>query len=286
MNPYISLVRPRQYLKNVLIFFPAFFALRITELELLFRTSLGFIGFCAIASSVYILNDYVDLSEDRQHPVKQKRALASGAANLKPAWGVMLVLVSVGLGIFVQLSIEALLLVVAYILLNTAYSFFLKRIPIIDVFVIGLGFLIRIAVGATIEKIPLSMWILLMTFLGALFMGFAKRRADVLLANQGKTVRKSIDGYNLEFINSAMIVMASVLIVAYISYAISPVTQANFQSEHLYLTVFFVLLGILRYMQLTFVEERGGNPTNILLQDRFLQLTILGWVVAFVILIY
>ena len=134
--------------------------------------------------------------------------------------------------------------------------------------------------------IELSMWIVLMTFLGALFMALAKRRDDVLLAADGKQVRKSIDGYNLEFINSAMMVMASVLIVSYISYTISPEVQSKFDSQNLYFTVFLVILGVLRYMQITFVEEKSGSPTKILLGDFFLQLTIAGWFITFVILIY
>ncbi|MEL6593165.1 MAG: prenyltransferase, partial [Bacteroidota bacterium] len=147
---------------------------------------------------------------------------------------------------------------------------------------------IRVVVGSLVveEPIALSMWIVLMTFLGALFLALAKRRDDVLLAEEGNKVRKSIDGYNLEFINGAMMIMASVLIVSYISYVSATEVQENLHSNQLYVTVLFVILGVLRYMQITFVEERSGSPTRILLGDRFIQLTLLGWVLTYVVLIY
>jgi len=286
LRPYISLLRPQQYLKNGLIFFPAFFALRITEGPLLLHTSLAFLAFCLIASGVYIFNDWADREEDRRHPVKRLRPLAAGSLPAAHALALMALLWLVGLLLFALLSSHGLLLALAYIGLNLAYSLFLKKMAIIDLTIIALGFVLRIAVGAAIGQIPLSMWIILMTFLGALFLGLAKRRDDVLLASEGNQVRQAIQGYNLPFINGAMMVMASVLIVSYISYTISPEVIHRFGSQYLYLTVFFVLLGILRYMQITLVEQQSGHPTQVLLHDRFLQLTILGWLLTFVVLIY
>ena len=154
------------------------------------------------------------------------------------------------------------------------------------VIIIAMGFEIRILWGGESGDIPLSMWIIIITYLLALFLGLAKRRDDVLLAAQGNKVRKSIRGYNLEFINGGMMIMASVLIVAYISYTVSREVQLKFDSEYLYITVLFVIMGIFRYMQITFVEKRSGNPSKILLTDPFLQITILCWVITFIILIY
>jgi 4-hydroxybenzoate polyprenyltransferase len=288
MKAYFQLLRPHQYLKNLVLFLPAFFALRITEGAVLLRVSLAVLGFSLVASAVYILNDYLDRAEDAKHPVKKHRPLASGVIPARNALILMGVLLLIGIPGFWFLDKFAFYLVSGYVFLNVLYTFRLKHIPILDIFVIALGFLIRISVGANVAQphIPLSMWMELMIFLGALFLALAKRRDDVLLAADGKKVRKSIAGYNLEFINGAMMIMASVLIVSYISYTISPEVQAKLGSDQLYLTVFFVLLGVLRYMQITLVEERSGSPTKLFLRDRFLQLTILAWLLMFALLIY
>ena len=288
LRDYLTLMRPHQYVKNLVLFLPAFFALRITEGAVLRDLAIAGGAFSLLASAVYILNDYLDRAEDRQHPEKRHRPLAAGRIPALRALLLMLTLVLIGVPVFYFLDPLAFVLASGYVFMNVLYTFWLKHIPILDITIIALGFLIRIAVGATVvtPDIPLSMWIELMIFLGALFLGLAKRRDDVLLAAGGREVRKAIHGYNLEFINGAMMIMASVLIVAYISYTISPEVRAKFHTEHLYLTVFFVLIGVLRYMQITFVEERSGSPSRILLRDVFLQLTILGWLVTFVLLIY
>lgn len=288
LRDYLTLMRPHQYIKNLVIFAPAFFALRITETDTLLRMLIGVVGFSLIASAVYILNDYLDREEDRQHPKKKDRPLASGRIAPVRALLLMSALLLVTLPTLYWLDHQAAYLVSAYVFMNILYTFRLKHVPIIDIFIIALGFLLRVATGAALAEphIPLSMWMVLIIFLGALFLGLAKRRDDVLLAADGRKVRRNIDGYNLEFINGAMMIMASVLIVSYISYTISPEVQAKFQNQNLYVTVFFVLLGVLRYMQITFVEERSGSPSKLFLRDIFLQLTILGWVLAFVFLLY
>lgn len=285
-------MRPHQYIKNVLIFFPAFFAKKIglggvPDMYLLLQTLGAFVAFCLFASTVYILNDYADRADDRKHPQKKFRPLASGAVQPQAAFVQMGFQLVLGTILFLWAGgWSVLLLGLAYLVMNTAYSFKLKHIPIIDLVVIATGFVMRLFIGAMVGEIALSMWIILMTFLLALFLGLAKRRDDVLLLAQGKKVRKAIDGYNLEFINGAMIMMASVTLVAYISYTISPESQGFFQNKNLYYTVFWVILGILRYLQITFVEEKSGSPTKVLLKDIFLQLTILGWLVTFGVLIY
>lgn len=288
IRDYLTLMRPHQYVKNLVLFFPALFALQLTldHGEIIWKIAIGTVAFSLVASAVYILNDYIDRDHDREHPTKKDRPLASGRVKASTALTLMGVLVVLGLGIFAWLSMSALYLAIGYLIMNVLYSIRLKHIPIIDIFIIALGFVIRIAIGSEVGDIPLSMWIILMTYLLALFLALAKRRDDVLLAAGGKKVRKSIDGYNLEFINGAMMVMASVLIVSYISYTIAPDGGKKFGSEYLYITVFFVLLGILRYMQITFVEQKSGSPTQVLFKDLFLQLTLLGWLVTFVLLIY
>ena len=170
--------------------------------------------------------------------------------------------------------------------MNILYSIWLKHIPILDVSIIGVGFVLRIFAGTAVIQSETSMWIVVMTFLLALFLAFAKRRDDVLLSYDAKNVRKNIIGYNLEFINTAMAIMASVIIVAYISYSVSEEVIKRLNTEYLYLTVFFVIIGIFRYLQITFIEEKSGSPTKIFYEDLFIQLTIIFWITAFGLIIY
>lgn len=287
-NLYLQLLRPHQYVKNLILFLPAFFSMDILKEAVWTKTALGVIAFSLVASAVYILNDYLDREEDRQHPGKKNRPLASGSIPASHALGMMIGLLLVGIPTFYWLDVQAFYLVSLYVFMNVLYSFWLKHIPIIDLNIIALGFLIRIGTGAFLADpdILLTSWIVILIFLGALFIGLAKRREDVLLASEGQETRKAIKGYNLEFINSGMVIMASVMIVAYISYTLDKEIQTKFESEQLYLTVFFVILGILRYLQLTFVENKSGNPSELFLKDPFLILTVLGWAGTFVWLIY
>jgi 4-hydroxybenzoate polyprenyltransferase len=250
------------------------------------KTLLVYGAFCLVASSIYILNDYIDREDDRKHPAKRFRPLAAGTVSEKTALIAMFLLALTGSLISLMVGVKIFYFIATYIIINILYSFKLKHIAIIDVFIISIGFILRLFIGASVGNIPLSMWIVLMTFLLALFLAFAKRRDDVLLALEGTKTRKSIDGYNLEFINGAMTIMAAVVIVSYIFYTISPDVQDKHQSKSLYLTVFFVLLGVLRYMQITFVEGKSGSPTKVLIKDVFLQLVLLGWLGSFIFLIY
>ncbi|MEL6699724.1 MAG: UbiA prenyltransferase family protein [Bacteroidota bacterium] len=276
---YLQLMRPHQYLKNLVIFLPAFFAQRILELALLTDLFLGWAGFSLLASSIYIFNDYRDREDDRAHPIKKARPLAAGTVQVSWALGLMGGLMFLGIGLIAWVHPKGLFIAGIYIAVNLGYSLGLKHVPILDLTQIAIGFLLRISLGAVLAVpfIPLSGWIVMMIFLGALFLGLAKRRDDLILAQQGHKVRKSIDGYNLTFVNGAMILMGSVLIVAYISYTLSPQTQAKFETPYLYTTAFLVVLGILRYLQLVFVEEKGGEPTRLFLSDISLKILITAW---------
>ncbi len=163
----------------------------------------------------------------------------------------------------------------------------LKHIAILDVAIIATGFVLRLFVGAAVTEIELSMWIVVITFLLALFMALAKRRSDVLLfLNTGARTRKVIDGYNLRFLDSAMAIMASVVIVSYILYTTSAEVLERIPNNYLYLTALFVIVGILRYMQIAFVDEDSGSPTEILWRDRFMQLNLVCWLAVFAWILY
>lgn len=287
MRPYLQLLRLHQYVKNGFILAPLFFAFRFTDLHLLGNLVVVALGFSFVASAIYILNDYFDREADRQHPTKRNRPLAAGSVTVPGAFAMFGGLLGLGGAMIGLVSLDALLITGLYVLNNLLYSYRFKHVPILDVTQIALGFVLRLYVGQAAGEglTPLSMWIVLVTFMLALFLGFAKRRDDVLLALDGNKVRKAIDGYNLEFINGAMMLMASVTIVSYISYTISAEVISRLHTDQLYYTVLFVVVGILRYMQITFVEQKSGSPTKVLLRDLFLQLCIVGWLITFIALV-
>jgi 4-hydroxybenzoate polyprenyltransferase len=271
----------------MLIFAPLFFSSRITELNLLFNAFTAFIAFSLCASSVYILNDYKDRHEDRLHPKKKHRPIAAGDISTKSALFLMSVLAMLGGLLMAAVSISALYVLLAYIVINIGYSLHLKHVALVDVTLIAIGFVLRLFVGACATQTNLSAWIIIMTFLLALFLALAKRRDDVLIFQEtGQKMRLVIDGYNLKLIDGLMMISAAVVIVAYMLYTVSPDIAPWIQSKYLCLTALFVILGIMRYLQIAFVENESGSPTMVLLRDRFLQMTIAGWVVSFMWVIY
>jgi len=283
----IRLMRLHQYIKNLFIFLPLFFALKIMDIPLLIHAFIAFIAFSLVASAIYTFNDYHDIEEDRQHPIKRNRPLASGAITKSQALIIIAILVVGGVGLMTTLSFKAVGILSVYVVMNIAYTFYLKHIAILDIVTIAIGFVLRLFIGSAVTDIPLSMWIVVMTFLLALFMALAKRRDDVLIfLDTGKKMRKTVDGYNLQFLDTSMAIMASVVIVAYTIYTTSPEVIARVHSEYLYLTALFVILGVLRYLQVAFVFKDSGSPTKIVLKDRFMQLTLLGWVISFAWILY
>ena len=281
------LARPHQYIKNFFIFMPLFFDKKITEPGLLSNTFLSFIAFSLTASAVYILNDYCDIEDDRHHPTKKNRPLASGAVRKLDAIIIMAVLLVTGILLMVFLSFNATEILAIYVFINIAYSLYIKHIAILDVTVIAIGFVLRIFIGSAMTGISLSMWIVIMTFLLALFLALAKRRDDVLIyMDSGKKRRKVIDGYNLVFLDIAMGIMAAVVIVAYIIYTTSPEVITRVYNKHLYLTALFVIIGIMRYLQIVFIFKNSSSPTMVVLKDRFMQLTLTGWIVSFAWILY
>jgi decaprenyl-phosphate phosphoribosyltransferase len=274
-------MRVDQYIKNVFIFLPILFSLKISNTSLLLSSFIAFIAFSMVASAVYIMNDLHDIDEDNAHPIKKHRPIASGAISKKHAVIIMLVLLLFGILLILSVSLEASSIIALYFFMNIAYTFYLKRIAIVDINIISIGFILRLFVGSSVTNIILSKWIIIMTFLLALFLALSKRRDDVIIfSDTGRKMRKSIDGYNLAFLDASMSIMASVVIVAYTIYT------ASFNSEYLYLTTFFVILGILRYLKIALVHKNSGSPTRIVNGDRFMKLILICWVVSFSLILY
>ncbi|HEU0109587.1 MAG TPA: decaprenyl-phosphate phosphoribosyltransferase [Flavisolibacter sp.] len=284
---YIQLLRPRDWAKNLFLFIPLFFSGDLFHWELYPQLFLGFIAFSLIASSIYIINDYRDIEDDRKHPEKFKRPLASGAVSKTMAILICISLVVAGFAIAWFIRDKFLFVLGIYFALNLGYSFGLKTIPILDIIIVAIGFVLRIKGGAVIAMIGLSEWLNIMVFLLALFMAIGKRRDDVLLKlSHGTDMRKSIKGYNLEYLNVVLSLVCAVIVVAYFMYTMSTEVIVRMGTYRLYYTCLFVLAGILRYLQLIFVQASAGSPTKILYKDRFIQLTILFWIASFYLIIY
>lgn len=286
LRDLLGLLRPHQWLKNLFLFIPAFFGERFLEPAVMGRVSAGFLAFSLVAGSVYILNDMKDREADGRHPEKSKRPLASGRVGIRAACILMAVAAMAGLGLAASLDWAFFLILGAYFVMNVGYSMELKHVALVDICIIALGFYLRIMAGGTLGDIPISKWLVIMTFLLAVFLALAKRRDDVLIfLAKGERMRVSLDGYNLEFINSAMTLMAAVTLVSYIMYTVSE-EVAHRMGESVYLSAFFVILGLLRYLQITLVEGKSGSPTKVLMRDRFIQACLLGWVAFFAVLLY
>jgi len=281
MKDIVKLLRPHQYVKNIFIFAPILFAFEFS-LDKFESSFVAFVLFCMISSSIYILNDIFDIKEDQKHPKKRYRPIASGAISKKSATTLFMIFSFLSLLSAYLYNINLFYIFVIYFVLNVAYSLGLKHISLVDIFIISTGFVLRLFAGSVVTDVKLSSWIILITFLLAVFLALAKRRDDVLLFLKGERTRKNIDGYNLEFINASMVLMAAVVVVSYILYTVSDSVTQKFNTEYLFVTSFFVILGILRYMQITFVEQESGSPTKIVLRDRFLQFCLLFWIASFI----
>jgi len=286
--PYIKLIRPQQWVKNIFVFLPIFFAGRIMDLNLFGRTIIVFFAFSMIASAVYCINDIRDAEADRQHPVKRSRPIASGQVSIKIAILITIVLCigSVVLSLLTGGYLPCIV-ILCYFLINLAYCYKLKQYAIIDVFILSSGFVLRLAAGGFACDIELSPWIVSLTFLISLFLAFAKRRDDVVIQiNRGVSIRKSVRRYNLQFLDMTLCLIGAITVVSYMMYTISSDVMDCLDSRYIYVTSIFVLAGILRYLQVTIVDSRSGSPTKILLKDRFIQGCILCWIVLFCSIIY
>lgn len=288
----LKLIRPHQWLKNVFVMIPMFFGGSLLDPSDIRASVVTFFAFSFIASSVYCFNDIIDVEADRRHPVKCKRPIASGAISVRSAWALMALMFLLSVGTVFLLDtyphvINVGLVILIYYILNILYCSKLKQYAIVDVCIIAFGFVLRVLAGGFATDIALSKWLVLMTFLLTLFLSFAKRRDDVLRMNEtGEPPRKNTIRYNLTFINQAITITASVTLVCYIMYTVSPEVVNRFHSDLLYLTSVFVLLGLLRYIQITVVDKRSGDPTKMMLRDRFTQCVVLLWALTFLVLIY
>lgn len=287
----LILIRPKQWIKNMFVFIPMFFAGELFDLHSLCLCAVTFLAYSFMASSIYCYNDIVDADADRRHPVKCHRPVASGAVSVRLAYTLMSLMAVLSVAVVLLLPPEVMASVLAvvlfYYLLNLSYCSKLKQYAIVDVCIVAFGFVLRILAGGFACEVTPSNWLVIMTFLLTLFMSFAKRRDDVLRMNEtGEPPRKNTVRYNLTFINQAITITASVTLVCYIMYTVSPEVTERFDTPYLYLTFVFVLLGLLRYIQIAVVDKKSGDPTKVILHDHFSQMIVVAWVLSFLLMIY
>jgi decaprenyl-phosphate phosphoribosyltransferase len=288
LSEYIRLARPNHYVKNGFVWIPLFFGHKLNDLQAVINTFWAFLAFCLTASVVYVLNDLLDVHEDRLHPVKKLRPIASGAITAKQATGFLLLFLVLAVTVSLAfLSNNLLFILMAYLFLNLVYSFSLKHFAVIDVVCIATGFVLRVFAGGIAAEVPVSHWLVIIVFLLSIFLALAKRRDDLILHAQGhNNARRSLPHYNMDFVSHGMVAMTSITIVSYILYTVSPEVVSKHGTNQLYLTTFWVVIGFLRYMQLTFVHQISGSPTAILLRDIFLQVVLVLWLISFYLLLY
>jgi len=280
-------MRPQQWIKNFFIFAAIIFSQNIFNLPLLLKTIIAFVSFCLLSSSLYILNDLKDLEEDKLHPLKSKRPLASGRLKKSTAFLSFIVLSTLSLILAITLNRYFFMIALVYFFLQVAYSVRLKHVVILDVFVIATGFLIRVVAGGLAIEVTISSWFLICTILLALFLAISKRRHElVLLEDSASDHRPILEEYNPYLLDQMIAVVTASTLVAYCLYTISEETVAKFGTTKLIFTVPFVLYGIFRYLYLIHQKTEGGSPEVLIIKDRPLLIDIFLWIASAILILY
>ncbi len=283
----VSSMRIQQWIKNLFIFAALIFSAHLFRLDDLFLTIGGFILFSLSVSGVYLFNDVIDLEKDKLHPVKSNRPLPAGLLSIKIAIIFSFILILVGLIGAFQLGTNFGIVLLIYIVLNIWYTYQLKSIVILDVMTIATGFVLRVIAGAVLIGVPTSEWLIICTILLSLFLGFSKRRHELIVLDvHANSHRSVLQHYSPYFLDQMIGIVTATTVMSYALYTISEETVKKFGTTHLIYTVPFVLYGIFRYLYLVHKKEEGGNPTKLALTDLPLLLTIVLWIVVVTIIIY
>lgn len=286
LSALLKTMRPRQWTKNGFVFFALVFDKQLFLIDPFLRILEGFFLFCLISSAVYLFNDILDIEADRQHPEKRNRPLASGKLPIGVAWGAAILLTAVAIPIGYSISHAFAGIITLYLAINLLYSRWLKHVPILDVFIVSSGFVLRVAAGValiTVERF--SPWLYMITTLFSLYLGFGKRRAEMSLLEQGAgSHRKVLDGYTLPLLDQLITIVSGTTIVTYSLYTF---TAPNLPENHsMMLTIPFVMYGIFRYLQLIQTGHAAGAPEEVALKDRPLQATVLLWIITVIAIFY
>jgi 4-hydroxybenzoate polyprenyltransferase len=288
MPAIVRLLRPLQWLKNGFVFTPLIFSKHLFERDYYEQAVLACFVFCLSSSIVYIINDIIDREGDKLHPVKRLRPIASGEISVSRAIFVAAVLCVLSIAGSMLLPVYFQYTMLAYVLLQVAYSFSLKHIVIVDLFVIALGFMLRIFGGAFAIQVEISHWLVITTLFLSLFLAASKRRSELVMIKkqQIETKRRVLQEYSIPFLDSLLIITTTGMALSYSLYTMSDRTIAVFNSEYLIFTTVFVLFGIFRYLYLVIVKEEGENPTAILATDLPTAVNVIFWLITCISIIY
>jgi 4-hydroxybenzoate polyprenyltransferase len=288
LSSYITLIRPKQWIKNFFIFAPAFFAGNLSEPKILRLTLIAFIAFCLVSSSVYVINDIFDVEADRFHPRKKFRPLATGDISINSAILITIIMLIFAILLITQLNISFAFITLTYILMNLLYSFKVKHIVILDVFFISLGFVLRIEAGATAIGVSVSSWMMLTTIFLSLFLAISKRRAELTSIEPGnlEIQRKVLNHYDVTFADQMNTLAATGTVICYALYTVSEKAISTFHSENLIYTTPFVVYGIFRYLYLLHKKNLGENPELVITKDISLIINVFLWLIVSLLIIY
>lgn len=288
MPAIIRVLRPSQWLKNTFVFIPLIFSQNLFRLDFEIKSLIAFISFCFVSSAVYIFNDIVDREADRLHPTKSKRPIAAGEVGIPVAFAVSLILLVISWFLVTLLPGEFSAIVILYVVLQTLYSLRLKHIVVVDVFIIAIGFMLRVFSGAVAIDVVISHWLIITTLFLSLFLAVSKRRSELMLIQQLgiETKRKVLADYDETFLNLCLIITAAGMALSYSLYTMSERTITMFGTDYLIYTTIFVLFGIFRYLFLVITKGEGENPVTILVKDTPTALNFLVWVVVCIFIIY
>lgn len=282
----LKLLRIPHWIKNGFVFVPAFFGQVIRNEHIYWHLLALFFAFSFLASSIYIINDIGDRENDRKHPEKCKRPIAAGTVSVKTGIITSIILMLIALGGTLALSLNAFLILAGYFVLNIAYTYFLKKIPIIDLMTIAAGFELRVFAGAVIAMVPVSEWLIIMTGLLALFLASSKRRSDLIIKRDtGVEMRRSIRGYSLKWFDPMIVFLSAGIVAAYIFYTISPEVLVRTQTKLVALSGIFVAAGIARYLYLTFTKN-PSSPVKTVMRDWIIIVSLLSWIGTYVYWLY
>lgn len=286
INTWESL-RPKHWTKNLFLFAGILFSQNLLNFPLLAKVIFAFLIFCLLTGSIYILNDLADRERDRRHPVKSRRPIASGRLKVHHAIIALIIFISLSLVLSYYLNLLFLLAALAYFLIQFAYSFFLQRIVILDVFAIAFGFVLRVVAGAVVIDVEISSWLIICTILLSLFLGLSKRRHELVMnEEEAQNYRKVLAKYSPYLLDQMISVVTASTVVCYALYTMSSETIQKFGTKNLIYTIPFVLYGIFRYLYLIHKKEVGGNPENILVSDKPLIIDTLLWVIIAGLIVY
>ncbi|MFN0072726.1 MAG: decaprenyl-phosphate phosphoribosyltransferase [Chloroflexota bacterium] len=277
--PLLAALRPKQWTKNLLIFAALLFSIRFTQLATWQAAIIAFAAFCLFSSAGYLVNDLLDVEADRQHPTKRLRPIASGSVSRMTALLTIVVLVVSGVALALSLGPLFTAVAIGYLVVSVSYSVWLKHYVLLDLFGIAAGFVLRAAAGAVAITVPISPWLYVCTGLVALFLALGKRRNElILLESSAGQHRRNLDDYTVELVDQLTLIVTAAAVIAYSLYTISGDGRST--NPAMMLTIPFVMYGLFRYLYLVHIRKLGGNPEDLLLQDRPLSISVIAWILT------